>query len=668
MDLSISRYIQTDRLAESLNRDTTKGSLTLKFLKVLHHVDKEFDIIKKLSDTKKVAKSLYCLHILECGNEHYSARLEAALDAIDRAVSKGRRYASKLSNLKDVIEQFFISAASEDIADEKSHATGISTFPLNRYFISSYEIKLGRNATPNIHTNYVHSDRSSETPISKICIDKDRNVALIRYQIPERVAELLFNIVSESVVINKYIGPPKTKTQSISGTTERPVSTTVSSSDSATISATTAPSPSPKRNTDVAIVTSSDPVDAQYLTQSKSELYVKLDKVFQTLRRTPEGKVTPTQVSSARFLVYSSKVWKAVTGDTEIPISEISSVDTGSFKGKRITLNLADSKSRSALKEAVKKIYGFEVTIGKTIYIFKIKHVRDGDYFAIPEDPDRENEFAYDANVLSAGCLFFRIEGGTLSQHLYVIDHVPGSAHSSDSSTTVDSSGGGISKDPTNKFEFDEEQFRNIKSDTKTSLDHEHYKLALKFEVCVFSKFAKMAKKEVDAGMALTKVASNHLKDLIYIHKEADMNDATKLNLTIIYLAMARVFSDKLGMSFSDIVDKTASAIDKVDLTKPSTQQVDREAEVCLDKLIKKANSIMGINDGRFVSEKEVAIKAYKSIVDEPNSAIAKYMKLRPQVSKLLVAHLITSAYSIFLSSDKHKSIKVFTEKIVSKF
>jgi len=363
--------------------------------------------------------------------------------------------------------------------------------------------------------------------------------------------------------------------------------------------------------------------------------------------------------SSSRFLVYSQKVWKGVIGDTEIPISQIASVDAGTFKARRLTLNLTGSKERSALINAVKKNYGFEVTVGGIIYIFKINHVRDGDYFVVPEDPDREPEFAYDMNVLSSGCLFFKLSGGAMVPQLYVIDHIPAIANASTASPEASP------QSPSN-FTFDKEQFRGIRADTKHSL--QHYKLALKFEVCVFSQFAILAKKEVDANVPLAQIASTHVNELIHIHKNASMDEAAKLNLTILYLSMARAFSDKIGTSFADTANSIADAIDKIDITATSTRPIDPKAKNCLASLITESSRIMGTKTGRFDSEKAAATKAYKDIVDSPASVLTTFMKNHPQVARLLIAHLITSAYSIFLANVSHKNTKNFTEKIVLKF
>jgi hypothetical protein len=415
---------------------------------------------------------------------------------------------------------------------------------------------------------------------------------------------------------------------------------------------------------DVSMVTSSDPINARYLTGSKSEIFARLERAFQAMRNTPEESFTPAELSKSRFLVYSIKAWKAAFGDSVIPISEIASINTGSVKGRRITLNLSDSKSRTALREAVKKNHNFEVTIGSTIYGFVINHARDGEYFAIPEDPDREKDFTYDSNTLSNGCIFFRLEGGMMDPHLYTIDHLPPSTHNSKTETS--GSGAATKPLPPDSFVFDEERFRNIEVDAKGSRDH--YKLALKFEICVFAQFAKMDKREFGAGMSIARIAANHTRELISIHKKVNMEDSDRLNLTIIYLSMARAFADFMGISFPEYVNAIDSAASRFDSSVRSSMEVDPRAKTCLKHLVEETDRIMGREAGRFVSEREAAIKAYKDIVEAPNSATAAFMKKHPQVAKLLVAHLITAAYSIFLAYAKDNSVRTFTTKIVSKF
>ncbi len=138
-------------------------------------------------------------------------------------------------------------------------------FPLNRSFISSYEVKLGRNSLPMIRTNYVHNDKSSEASVSKICIDKERNAAVIRYPISEHTAELLFTIINDAVVLNKFIAAPKSVPGS--GIGERPVPASSTTKTASASSTATPPPASASNGTGVAIATSSDPVNAQYLTQ-----------------------------------------------------------------------------------------------------------------------------------------------------------------------------------------------------------------------------------------------------------------------------------------------------------------------------------------------------------------------------------------------------------------
>jgi hypothetical protein len=232
-------------------------------------------------------------------------------------------------------------------------------------------------------------------------------------------------------------------------------------------------------------------------------------------------------------------------------------------------------------------------------------------------------------------------------------------------SPTVDANGSGQADKPQNDLEFEEDEFRAIRQDMKKS--RVHYKLALKFEICVFMELRKLAMKEAIAGMSLARIASLHLKHLIKIHKETPMDDPTKLNLTIIYLSMAKAFAERLGIDFLDTFDKIAEASSKVDISKLPTEPSDTRAKRCLSQLILDANSIMGKDKDRFDSERMAATMAYRDIVDATDSAITKFMKKRPMVAKLLVAHLITSAYSIFLASGK-KDANAFKTRIVAKF